>query len=78
MQKFKQEELIQYLYGESSADLTFEINEALKIDWELQEEINVLQRTFKQLSNLKLASPRKSSVNAVLRYAKISEPVIDL
>jgi hypothetical protein len=77
MQKFKQEVLLQYLYNETSEDVTFAIDEALKTDWELQDELVVLQRTINQLNSLKLSSPRKSSVNAIMRYAKISEAIIN-
>lgn len=77
MQKFKQEVLLQYLYNETSEDVTFAIDEALKTDWELQDELVVLQRTINQLNSLNLSSPRKSSVNAIMRYAKISEAIIN-
>lgn len=77
MQKFKQEVLLQYLYNETSEDVTFAIDEALKTDWELQDELVVLQRTINQLNSLKLSSTRKSSVNAIMRYAKISEAIIN-
>lgn len=77
MQKFKQEELLQYLYNETSDDVRFAIDEALKTDWELQEELEVLQRSINQLNSLKLSSPRKSSVNAIIRYAKMSEAIIN-
>lgn len=70
MQKFKQEVLMQYLYGETSTQLTLAIEKALVEDWELQDEINTLKRTMKQLDTLKLSSPRKSSINAIVNYAK--------
>lgn len=73
MQKFKQEVLMQYLYGEASKEVVIAIEEALEIDWELQDELKMLKRTIQQLSSLKLKSPRTSSINAILNYAKTTE-----
>ena len=70
MQKFKQEVLMQYLYGEASTQLTIAIEQALQEDWELQDELNTLRRTIKQLDTLQLSSPRKSTINSILNYAK--------
>lgn len=74
MQKFKQEVLMQYLYGEASKEVVIAIEEALQMDWELQDELTMLKRTIQQLSSLKLKSPRTSSVNAILNYAKSTVP----
>lgn len=76
MEKFSQEVLIQYLYGEASKQVRIAIEEALHEDWELQEELKLLKRTIKQLNNLKLKSPRVSSVNAILNYAKSTEVIM--
>lgn len=73
MQKFKQEVLMQYLYGEASKEVVIAIEEALQIDWELQDELKMLKRTIQQLSSLNLKSPRTSSVNAILNCAKTTE-----
>ena len=75
MEKFKQEVLMQFLYGETSKEVSIAIEEALLLDWELQEEIKMLKRTVKQLSSLNLISPRTSSVNAILNYAKSTDVV---
>jgi len=75
MEKFKQEVLVQYLYNETSQELTLAIEEALQENWELQDELNVLKRTMKQLDTLHLSSPRKSTINAILNYAKSKEVI---
>ncbi len=75
MQKFKQEVLMQYLYGETSTQLTLAIEQALQEDWKLQDELNTLKRTMKQLDSLKLQAPRKKAVNAILNYAKSTDEV---
>ena len=69
MQKFSQEQLVQYLYGECSPLLRLAIEKAMLEDLPLQKEVKVLQRTIKQLSKLKKQSPSVSSVDAVLKYA---------
>ncbi|GMV78221.1 MAG: hypothetical protein AMXMBFR79_13520 [Chitinophagaceae bacterium] len=73
MLKFSQEVLIQYMYGETSKEVKCAIEEALQVDWELQDELNIMQRTMKQLDTLQMSSPRKSSINAILNYARMEE-----
>ena len=75
MQKIEQEVLMQYLYKETSTELTLAIESALQNDWELQDEMKMLERTIKQLDAFKLRSPRQSTINAILSYAKATEPV---
>lgn len=75
MEKFKQEDLIQYLYKETSTELSFAIELALQNDWELQDEVKTLERTIKQLNVLKMRSPRQSTINAILNYAKATDEV---
>ena len=75
MEKFKQEDLIQYLYKETSTELSFAIELALQNDWELQDEVKTLVRTIKQLNVLKMRSPRQSTINAILNYAKATDEV---
>ena len=72
MQKFTQEQLMLYLYGEASPILKLAIDKAMKEDPELQKEIKMLQRTRKQLDELKKSekSPSQASIDAILKYAK--------
>lgn len=69
MQKFSQEQLIQYLYGDCSPILKLAIEKAMLDDLLLQKEVKTLQRTIKQLSKLKTHSPSKGSIDAILKYA---------
>lgn len=69
MQKFSQEQLIQYLYGECSPLLKLAIEKAMLEDLVLQKEIKTLQRTIKQLSKLKKQSPSSTSIEAIMKYA---------
>jgi flagellin-specific chaperone FliS len=70
MQKFSQEQLIQYLYGECSPILKLAIEKAMLDDLELNKEIKMLQRTIKQISKLKPQSPSDTTIDAILKYAK--------
>ena len=68
---FTPEELIQYLYKETSPARTAEIEEALQHDWTLREKLEVLQNSMQAL-NRPLESPRTQSVMNVLNYARES------
>jgi hypothetical protein len=70
MQKFSQEQLMQYLYGEASPILHLAIDTAMKDDIDLQKEIKTLQRTIKQLDKLEKQSPSQKSIDVILNYAK--------
>ena len=63
---FTPEELIQYLYNETSPARTAEIDEALQRDWTLREKLEVLQN-----------SPRTEAVKSIMTYAResVGEPV---
>ena len=77
MEKFKQEELMQYLYGETSTTVTLAIEEAMQFDWELQDEVKTLKRTIKQLDLLKVQSPRPQTIEAIINYARATDVVTE-
>jgi hypothetical protein len=66
---FTPEELIQYLYRETSPARTAEIEEALQQDWTLREKLEVLQYSVEALKR-PLESPRIEAVMKVLNYAR--------
>ena len=66
---FTPEELIQYLYKETSPARTAVIEEALQHDWTLREKVEVLQHSMQALKR-PLESPRTESVMNVLNYAR--------
>ena len=70
MKKFKEEDLILYLYKDCSPSLTIAIEMALAEDMELTDRLAVLRRTISQLDKLKLKSPSKQSIKAILKHAK--------
>jgi hypothetical protein len=73
---FTPEELIQYLYKETSPARTAQIEEVLQHDWTLREKLEVLRNTL-QLIDRPLESPRTEAVMNVLNYAResVSESV---
>ena len=68
---FTPEELIQYLYKETSPARTAQIEEALQHDWTLREKLEVLKNTL-QVIDRPLESPRTEAVMNVLNYARES------
>jgi hypothetical protein len=69
---FTPEELIQYLYKETSPEQTLAIEAALREDWTLREKLEVLKASTQRLDNL-LESPRTEVVLNVLNYARSTE-----
>jgi hypothetical protein len=70
MKKFKDEELIRYLYKDCSPKIAQEIEDALEQeDMELKDRLQILRRTIKQLDKLTLQSPSKASIKTILKYA---------
>ena len=71
MKKFKEEDLILYLYNDCSPKLREAIEEALQDeDLELKNRLQVLRRSISQLDKLKLRPPSKQSVKAIMKYAE--------
>lgn len=70
MKHFKEEELIMYVYQDCTPELTKAIDTAILEDAELKKQVALLQRSKDQLDKLKLKSPSKKSIKAILDYAK--------
>jgi anti-sigma factor RsiW len=74
MSIFTPEDLIAYLYHETSPAQTASIKEALTNDWALQQKFKVIESSVQQLSG-RLHSPRAEAVLNVLDYARRTMPV---
>ena len=72
MHNFTTEDLIQYLYKETSPDITAAIKSALVSDWSLREKFEILQASQTELNTVKLLSPRNQTINNILNYAEKS------
>jgi hypothetical protein len=72
MTKFTPEDLLLYLYKETSAEQATAIEAALKEDWTLREKLNVLKASMQRLDKFNI-SPRTEVVLSVLNYAREQE-----
>ena len=71
MSLFTPEDLLRYLYKESSPELTAAIQVALTENWTLREQMEELQTSVNQLNTEKqVVSPRREVVLRVLQYAR--------
>jgi hypothetical protein len=66
---FTPEELLQYLYKETSPEKSAAIEAALRDDWTLREKLEVLQSSTQGLDTA-LESPRMEVVLRVMNYAR--------
>ena len=69
MTLFTPEDLVMYLYHESTPEKTAAIELALQQDWTLREKFEVLRKAVVSLDQ-SLTSPRTESVLNVLNYAR--------
>jgi hypothetical protein len=70
---FTPEELLLYLYQETTPAQTAEIEKALEADWTLREKLEVLKAARNRLEKFRL-SPRTESVLNILHHAAKSQP----
>jgi len=71
MTLFTPEDLLLYLYKESSPELTAAIEKALKEDWMLREKLAVLQSASQKTELDKvLVAPRMEVILRVMNYAR--------
>jgi hypothetical protein len=68
MIEITQEELVRYLYHETSEEKTALIKAALQSDWNLREKFEKISNTHASLDEIKF-SPRTQAVNKILEYA---------
>lgn len=73
MTLFTPEDLVMYLYHESTPEKTAAIEVALQNDWTLREKLEVLQQAGTSLDQT-LVSPRIEAVLNVLNYARETAP----
>ena len=69
MTNFTPEDLLLYLYKETSAKKTTAIGAALEKDWTLREKLAVLKASMQRLDKI-TESPRTEVVLNVLNYAR--------
>jgi hypothetical protein len=69
MTNFTPEDLLLYLYKESSVKQTAAIEQALEKDWTLREKLTVLKASMQRLDKI-TTSPRTEVVLNVLNYSR--------
>lgn len=69
MTLFTPEDLLLYLYKESSPELTVAIDAALKEDWTLREKLQELQSSVEGFEKVTV-SPRMEVILNVMQYAR--------
>jgi len=69
MTKFTPEDLLLYLYKETSPEESKNIEEALEKDWTLREKLSVLKTSMQRLDKIVLA-PRTEVVLNLLNKAR--------
>lgn len=66
---FTPEELVQYMYNETSPEKTAAIKAAIQDDWTLREKLDVIKASAQSLDRI-VQSPRTEIVLRVLNYAR--------
>jgi hypothetical protein len=69
MTKFTPEDLLLYLYKESSHQLTAAIEHGLTLDWTLREKLTVLKTSMQRLDQIH-ETPRTEVILNILNYAR--------
>lgn len=69
MHNFTPEDLLLYLYNETSPAQTAEIKAALETDWSLREKFEVITSAQEKLGTLKM-SPSQKTIDSILSYAE--------
>jgi len=69
------EDLLLYLYKETSEEQTSAIESALKQDWTLREKLAVLKTSLERLDGIK-KSPSIRAILNVLNYARKKNEVV--
>jgi hypothetical protein len=69
MYNYTTEDLLQFLYKETSPEKTAAIKAALETDWSLREKFEVMATASKRLETINL-SPRQETIDFILNYAE--------
>jgi hypothetical protein len=72
MPLYTPEDLLLYLYKETSDQQASEIEAALKDDWSLREKLKSLELSIQHMDSVLSESPRTEAVTNVLNYARKS------
>jgi hypothetical protein len=74
MHNYSPEDLILYLYKETTPEATAAIEKALQEDWTLREKLTVLKTSMERLNSITV-SPRTEVILNILRHARTQEEI---
>ena len=69
MPNFTPEDLLMFEAGELSEEQSKAIAEELTVNWALREKFRVLKEALTRLNSMKLQSPRRQTIQSIMRYA---------
>jgi hypothetical protein len=76
MSLYTPEDLLRYLYKETSPEETTAIEAALKEDWTLREKLEVIRVSGERLDRI-IESPRSALIQNILNYAKDKSAAVE-
>ena len=76
MPNFTPEDLLLYNAGELEAEKANLIAEELLVNWSLREKFTVLKEALSHLNSITLSSPRKQTLQNIMRYAMRKPAVV--
>lgn len=75
MDIYTPENMIRFLYKETTPEETATFQAALDTDWTLREKFEELKKSANDLDALRVVSPRPSVVQSIMRYAAMGNEV---
>jgi len=72
MNNFTTDDLLQFLYNETTNEQSAAIREALQTDWSLQEKMQKLKTSLSHLDEVAIVSPRIEVLEKIFNYAEKS------
>lgn len=75
MDIYTPENMIRFLYKETTTEETAAIQLALDTDWTLREKFELLKKSVNDLDTVRLSSPRPSVIQSIMKYAALGNEV---
>jgi hypothetical protein len=69
MPKFTTDDLVLYMHNEMSNAEKAALEQELQNNWALKEKLQVIKESLLRLQKIKLQSPRRQTIDAIMAYA---------
>ncbi len=69
MKNFTPEDLLRFIYQETTASENEQIELQLSNDWTLNAKFQVMKTAHERLNKMKLMAPRQETIDRILAYA---------